>query len=113
MKREKPGFFYPLITIIIAVAVWEVITRLFHVPSYILPSPSQVAVAFGKDFGLIMYHAASSLAEGAIGIAISIGISVVIAIWMDRFPLAKKTVYPLLVISQTIPVMAIAPLLII
>jgi ABC-type nitrate/sulfonate/bicarbonate transport system permease component len=113
MKKKKPGFFYPLITILVAIAVWEAVTRIFSIPSYILPGPVEVAAALGKDFSLILYHAASTLAEGAIGIAISIGISILIAIWMDHFPLAKKTVYPLLVISQTVPVMAIAPLLII
>ena len=113
MKKKKPDIFYPVITIIIAVIVWELVTRIFDVPSYILPGPIQVVKALAKDFPLILHHAAASLGEGAIGLGLSVLISVIIAIWMDRFPLAKKTVYPLLVISQTIPVMAIATILII
>lgn len=113
MKKEKNKLFYPVITIIIAVIVWELITRIFHIPSFILPGPIEVMQALVKEFPLIMYHAAATIGEGAIGIGIAIVISIVIAIWMDRFPTAKKTVYPLLVISQTVPVMAIAPLLII
>ena len=113
MKKDRYSFIYPLITIIAAIIVWEIIVRIFQIPSYILPGPVQVAQAFIEDFSLIMYHAAATLAEGAAGIGISIGISILIAVWMDRFPTAKKTVYPLLVISQTVPVMAIAPLLII
>ena len=112
-KKEKYGFLYPLITIAIILVVWQVVTTVFDVPSYIFPTLGQVIKAFGEDFGLIMYHAAATLGEGAAGIGISIGISIVIAVCMDRFPTAKKTVYPLLVISQTVPVMAIAPLLII
>lgn len=113
MKKEKPDFIYPVITIAVAVVAWELIVRIFQIPSYILPGPVQVIRALGRDFSLIMYHMAATLGEGAIGIAISVLLSVVISIWMDRFPLAKKTVYPLLVISQTVPIMAIAPLLII
>ena len=113
MKKEKYSFLYPVLTIVAVIIVWQIAVAAFDVPAYILPGPVQVARAFGKDFGLIMYHAAATLGEGALGIAISIGISLVIAICMDRFPTAKKTVYPLLVISQTVPVMAIAPLLII
>ncbi len=104
---------YPIATIVIVVILWEVITRVFAIPSFILPGPVQVAKAFVGDFSLLMYHAGATLGEGAVGIAISVAVSVLIAIWMDRFPLAKKTIYPLLVISQTVPVIAIAPLLII
>ena len=112
-KKEKYGFIYPLITILAAVVVWEIAVRIFRIPSYILPGPLQVLQAFCADFSLIMYHAGATLGEGAVGIGISVVLSLLIAVWMDRFPLAKKTVYPLLVISQTVPVMAIAPLLII
>jgi len=113
MKRERPDFLYPLITVIAAVILWGIVTEIFDIPSYILPGPVQVIRAFIKDFPLIMYHAAATLGEGALGIAVSVVISILIAVWMDRSPAAKKTIYPLLVISQTVPVMAIAPLLII
>ena len=113
MKSEKNSFIYPLLTIAAAVVVWGLAVKLFSIPSYILPGPLQVARAFGEDFQLILYHAGATLGEGALGMAISVVISVVIAVWMDRSPRAKKTVYPLLVISQTVPVMAVAPLLII
>ncbi len=113
MKRERPVFLYPLITVFAAVILWGIVTEIFDIPSYILPGPVQVIRAFIKDFPLIMYHAAATLGEGALGIAVSVVISILIAVWMDRSPAAKKTIYPLLVISQTVPVMAIAPLLII
>ena len=113
MRREKSSFTYPLITILAVIVIWGIIVRIFGIPSYILPGPVQVLRAFCGDFSLIMHHAGATLGEGAVGIGISVGLSVLIAVWMDRFPMAKKTVYPLLVISQTVPVMAIAPLLII
>ena len=113
MNREKQGFLYPLVTILAAVILWELVSVIFRIPSYILPGPDQVVRAFAGDFSLIMYHILATLKEGGIGIAISVGLSFLIAMWMDRSPRAKKTIYPLLVISQTVPVMAVAPLLII
>ncbi len=113
MKKKKTDILYPIAAVIAAVIVWGIIVKVFKIPSFILPGPGQVAKAFGKDFSMIMYHAAATLAEGAAGIGISVALSVAIAICMDRFTKVKKTLYPLLVISQTVPVMAIAPVLII
>ncbi|MBR2560718.1 MAG: ABC transporter permease [Eubacterium sp.] len=113
MRKESNSLIYPVITIIAVVIVWGIVTAVFHVPSYILPGPLQVAKAFVGDFSLIMYHAAATLGEGALGMAISVALSIAIAVWMDRSEKVKKTIYPLLVISQTVPVMAVAPLLII
>ena len=90
MKKDKSNIFYPVITIVIAVIVWELVVRIFHIPSYILPGPIQVIAALIKEFPLILYHAAATIGEGAIGIGISIVISILIAIWMDRFPTAKR-----------------------
>ena len=113
MKARKNDLIYPIAAIAAAVLIWWAVTRIFDIPSYILPDPGQVVKAFARDFTLIMYHAAATLGEGTAGIAISVGISIVIAVCMDRFASVKKTLYPLLVISQTVPVMAIAPILII
>ncbi|MBR3242986.1 MAG: ABC transporter permease [Parasporobacterium sp.] len=113
MKKSKLDFLYPIITIIVIILLWEVITNGFRIPAYILPNPIQVVQAFINDFSLIMYHLGATLLEGVIGLGISIVLSVLMAICMDRFTFVRKTLYPILVISQTIPVMAIAPLLII
>lgn len=113
MKKRKSELIYPIAAVAAAVVIWGAVTLIFNIPSYILPSPAQVVKAFGEDFSLIIYHAAATLSEGAIGMAVSVALSIVMAVCMDRFTPVKKTLYPLLVISQTVPVMAIAPLLII
>lgn len=113
MNKQRYDILYPLATIAAIILLWGGVTRGFEIPSYILPGPGQVIKAFVSDFSLIMYHAGATLAEGALGIGISVVLSVIMAILMDRYAAAKKTIYPILVISQTVPVMAIAPLLII
>ena len=94
------------------VLVWEGICVLKLVPSYMLPSPVAVGRAFVGDFSNLMYHARTSLAEAIYGLAIGIGLAFVIASAMDRFLLLEKALSPLLVITQTIPTIAIAPLLV-
>lgn len=77
-----------------------------------LPSPYEVILAFKADFPLLMEHAEITLQEGAIGLMCGILFGIVIAILMDAFDFIHKAIYPLIVISQTIPTIAIAPLLV-
>lgn len=77
-----------------------------------LPSPLAVARAFIKDFPVLMTQAKTTLIEALAGLAIGIALAFFIATLMDRFHPLYSAFYPLLVISQTIPTIAIAPLLI-
>lgn len=77
-----------------------------------LPSPQAVAQAFVGDFPLLMRHAAVSLSEAFAGLLLGILLAFVLATLMDRFAWLYKAFYPLLVITQTIPTIAIAPLLV-
>ena len=84
-----------------------------NVPKYILPSPSDVVGAFQVDFRLMFSHARVTLTETFIGLFFGIAIGFLMAVVMDRFSVIRKMIYPLVVISQTIPTVAIAPLLVI
>jgi ABC-type nitrate/sulfonate/bicarbonate transport system permease component len=77
-----------------------------------LPSPADVVMAFINDFGLLMSHAKTTLAEAFLGLSIGILFGFVVAVVMDRFQVAYKAIYPVLVITQTVPTVAIAPLLV-
>ncbi len=77
-----------------------------------LPSPVKVVKAFIADFPVLMEHAGFTLLEAAVGMAVSILLGFSAAVVMDRFVLVKKALYPLLVVTQTIPSIAIAPLLV-
>lgn len=77
-----------------------------------LPSPWDVVMAFVNDFSLLMQHARTTLAEAFFGLSIGTIFAFVIAVIMDRFPIAHKSIYPILVLTQTVPTVAIAPLLV-
>lgn len=93
-------------------ALWLFVSEGEIVPSYMLPSPVDVAKAFVADFSILMSHAAVTLQEALYGLLIGTALAFVIAVLMDRFDFLYKAVYPILVITQTIPTIAIAPLLV-
>ena len=77
-----------------------------------LPSPGKVASAFCNNFGIMLKQASVTLQEALYGLLIGITLAFVLAVLMDSFDFLYKALYPVLVISQTIPTIAIAPLLV-
>jgi ABC-type nitrate/sulfonate/bicarbonate transport system permease component len=77
-----------------------------------LPSPWDVVLAFASDFSLLAEHARVTLLEAFLGLACGILLAFGAAVLMDRFPLVYKGMYPVIVLTQTVPTIAIAPLLV-
>lgn len=82
------------------------------IPRYMLPSPVDVIRAFILDFPLLMHHSKTTLLEAFFGLSIGILLGFIVAVVMDRFHFAYKAIYPVLIITQTVPTVAIAPLLV-
>ena len=82
------------------------------VPEFMLPSPVGVARAFIGDFPLLMSHLWTSLAEAFLGLGLGILVGFLAALLMDSFEGCYRAFYPVIVITQTIPTIAIAPLLV-
>ncbi|MFF2093107.1 ABC transporter permease [Paenibacillus sp. NPDC058174] len=104
---------YPIATLFLAVILWQLIVTLAHIPLYILPSPLDTVNALVSDFGAIAGHVGTTLYESVLGFALSIALAFVLGILMDSFQVVKKSIYPILIVSQTIPTIALTPLLIV
>ena len=102
----------PFFAIALLIVLWAAACGFEAVPAYMLPSPADVARAFINDFPTMMAHSATTLSEAAAGLGIGIVLAFIAASLMDRFSLLYNAIYPLLVISQTIPTIAIAPILV-
>ena len=102
----------PVIALLAVVVIWYVISDREVVPAYMLPSPVTVAKAFADNISVMLKQAAVTLQEAAYGLLIGIALAFVIATLMDRFAFLRKALYPILVVTQTIPTIAIAPLLV-
>ncbi len=93
-------------------AVWKGVIAATGVPPYILPGPLAVAQAVYKNFGILLMHGATTLAEILAGLVLGTVLGGVSAVSMMASRLLKRWLLPVLVISQAIPVFALAPLLI-
>ena len=102
----------PIIAIIVVVLIWYFCCEGEVVPAYMLPSPKDVALAFINNFSIMMKQASITLQESIFGLGIGVGLAFVISTLMDRFDFLYKAIYPILIITQTIPTIAIAPLLV-
>ncbi len=107
------NFLYRYSLVLAILLLWQGLSALRLLPEFFLPSPYAVVKAFVQDFGLIMQHTGYTLTEAFIGMVIAVVLAFVLSLLMD----ASKRIYDLLyspiVVSQTIPTVAIAPLLII
>ena len=92
--------------------VWQAICTLGLIDSFLLPSPLQVIKAFITEFPALMEHTGITLAEAFIGLLLGILFGFVMAVFMDQFEFLYRAFYPLIILTQTIPTVAIAPLLV-
>ena len=92
--------------------LWQGVCSLELVPGFMLPSPVAVLQAFVTEREILFEHSVITLQEAFIGLALGVAIGFVFAVLMDTFEVLYRAFYPILVITQTIPTVAIAPLLV-
>lgn len=102
----------PLLALAVILIIWYICNEKEIVPAYMLPSPTDVAKAFIDNFSIMMKQAAVTLQEAVYGLLIGIVLAFIVSVLMDNFKFLRKAIYPILVITQTIPTIAIAPLLV-
>lgn len=102
------------------ILVWEYGVKILDVPSYIIPPPSQILVSLTKGLslsfskvGLYYEHLGYTLIETLCGFALGVVLGIGMGILIAQFPLLEKTVFPLIVALQSMPKVALAPLLMI
>lgn len=102
-----------VIFIIILLLIWEVAGRFFEVREYILPLPSSIVDAFYNNFSLLLSHSKYTIIAALLGLIAAILFALILSYLMNKIKLIKKIFYPLLVISQTVPIVALAPIMMI
>jgi len=112
MLPETRRRFIPVVAVAALLLVWQLVCSLGLIPAFMLPSPVAVVTALANDFALICAHAATTLIEALTGLAIGVALGFALAVLMDRFETFYLAVQPLITLSQTVPTIAIAPLLV-
>jgi ABC-type nitrate/sulfonate/bicarbonate transport system permease component len=106
-------WFAPAALIALLIGGWELLAKLGHVENYLLPAPSEVATALWNDRDLLAPDTWVTAREVLLGFALALVIGVAIAIVLHLSPVLRRAAYPLVVASQAIPVVVIAPILVI
>ena len=115
MKRWLP----PLAVIVALLCLWELAAQLdliadaLSIRPYLVPAPTEIAEALWNDRELLLDNAWVTLKEIVLGLALAIVAGFGFAVTLHRSDLLKRAFYPLLIASQTIPVIAIAPILVV
>lgn len=102
----------PLVTALGLVAAWEALVWLTGLPPYILPPPSRVVVVLIERFDLLTEQAAWTAAEMALGLLLGLVLGAALAVIFAASAAWRRWALPLVIVSQAIPVIAIAPLLV-
>ena len=111
----RPGGWLAVISLLLPFVIWQVLSGFPKMTAFLLPSPLRVSVRFGEMLadGSLLRHAGYTLAEVLLGLALGSALATLTGYALARSPLLERMLSPYLVASQAVPVVAIAPLLVI
>jgi NitT/TauT family transport system permease protein len=101
----------PLVILVALIALWEGVVRFFDVPLYLVPAPSLIAQEIVRRLPMLLNHTWVTTYETVLAFMLSIVVGVPIGVAIVSWRIVDRTAYPLLVGSQAVPKVAIAPLL--
>ena len=111
LRRLAGETLVPAVTLIAAVVAWELATRAFHVPRFIMPAPSAILGEGWEWRYRFIEHTWVTLYETLGGFALSMAVGVPLAVLIVYSPTLRLAIYPLIILAQSVPKIAIAPVL--
>ena len=103
----------PILLILAIITLWEVLSLWFKVPDYLLPRPSQIVEVSWLKRAVLFKHLMVTLEEVLLGFVVGFAVGYILALLMFFSKTLRKALNPIVVISQTIPVIALGPILVI
>ncbi len=112
-KRQVLDAIGPLLALALLFAGWEAAVIVFGVSEHLLPRPTRIFVEIYDRAPILLRHATATVSVILSGFALSVAIAVPLALSISFVPIVRRVIYPIVVFSQLIPKIAIAPLFII
>ncbi len=110
LLRELGLYLLPVIALFV---VWKLAILIFDIQRFLLPQPEDVLATLWESRQLLMEESWVTFQESLWGFLLAVGVAIPVAILLTFSALAARTIYPVLVISQVVPKVAIAPLLVV
>lgn len=104
-------FVYPIFALIFFICIWGLAVSILNIPNYLVPSPVQVGSLLLNDSKYLLFHTITTIAEAIVGLAIAVVVALCTASLLTFSSRARAGLVPLVIASQTIPIIAIAPVL--
>jgi NitT/TauT family transport system permease protein len=111
MKKHLAALGNALLVFVALLVLWQLVLWIFHVPRFMLPSPFAVAQAIVARFPALLTSLSITAEEAAGGLLASIGVGVLIALIFAQSRWIRRMLYPYTILLQTVPIVAIAPLI--
>src|SRR6185369_871236 len=103
----------PVAALVVFVLLWELVCRVFSIPAFLVPAPSAIWTDTWKLAGPVWMHTVATTQTTLLGFLASLIVSLPLAVLITSSPVVANTVYPLLVLTQSIPKVALAPILVV
>ena len=111
MKRQVMTTIHALGVFAVLIALWQILIWSFHLPPYMLPTPVRVAATIGERFGSLADSLAITAEAAGGGLVMSIVAGIAIALVFAQSPWLRRMLYPYTILLQTVPIIAVAPLI--
>ncbi|WP_274361816.1 ABC transporter permease [Paenibacillus thermotolerans] len=111
MKRIS-SWWPPVVTVLLFLILWQGAVWLWSIPKYILPGPAAIADAAAREAPIILRHAGSTLGIAVVGLLIGSAVGMLAATLLHFSSLAKSGLWPLLILTQNVPIVVLAPILV-
>ena len=103
----------PVVLVLVLIALWQILQRGLEIPSFLLPAPSDIVALMIEEWPLIQMHALSSIGSIVSGYVAAASFALAVSALMIRFPLLERLIMPIFVGLQSVPKIAIAPLILV
>jgi NitT/TauT family transport system permease protein len=113
MKSRSYEAIYPFVGIAVILAIWQAYTQIFKVSRIVLPSPLDIFWASVQRYDLLLREAWPTFLESVYGFGLALAIGIPLAVCVANFRILNLTMYPVLIAAQSIPKVAIAPIILV
>ncbi|NLP13302.1 MAG: ABC transporter permease [Clostridium sp.] len=109
--RNTGNLLYSSIAFVTFIVIWEIFVRRGDIKEYILPAPSAVLNEFINSGELLLKHSLVTVSETVLGFILGTLIAVLLSLLMSNIKIFRSIFYPFMVLSQTVPIIVVAPLI--
>ena len=102
----------PLVALGLLLVLWEGLARVLEIPAWLLPPPTAIGLVAGREASMLLGAAFTTGSSALVGFGLSAGVGVLAAIILSSSRLLERALYPYTIFLQTVPIVAIAPLLV-